>query len=87
MAGPRRSRKQRLQRRTAAGIFLYKVGYSNLADSDENCYISSSTFKEVVESDDFAEAVGHKVSVEWTIQTGDITKQTTNVETLLAKGC
>ena len=70
----------------SSGDFLYKVGYSNLADSDENCYISSSTFKEVVESDDFAEAVGHKVSVEWTDSDGDITKQTTNVETLLAKG-
>ncbi len=66
--------------------FLYKVGYSNLADSDENCNLSASTFKEVVESEEFAEAVGHEVSVEWTDSDGDITMQTSNVETLIAKG-
>ena len=68
------------------GDFLYKVGYSNLADSDENCNLSASTFKEVVESEAFAEAVGHKVSVEWTDSDNDITMQTSNVETLIAKG-
>ena len=68
------------------GDFLYKVGYSNLADSDENCNLSGSTFKEVVESEAFAEAVGHKVSVEWTDSDNDITMQTSNVETLIAKG-
>ena len=68
------------------GDFLYKVGYSNLADSDENSNLSASTFKEVVESEAFAEAVGHKVSVEWTDSDNDITMQTSNVETLIAKG-
>ena len=68
------------------GDFVYKVGYSNLADSDENCYLAAETFKNIVESDEFKEAVGHEVSVEWADSDGDITKQTTNVETLISKG-
>lgn len=70
----------------AAGDFSYKVGLSNLADSDETCYVACETFKEVVESDEFAKAVGQNVTVEWTDSDGDITKQTTNVETMISKG-
>lgn len=65
---------------------VYRVGYSNLADSDENCNLAASTFEEIVESEEFAELVGHEISVERTDSDLDITKQTANVETLIAKG-
>jgi len=71
---------------TGSRDFTYKVAVSNLADSDETCYIACEKFKEVVESDEFVQGVGHAVSVEWVDSDGDITKQTTNVETLVSKG-
>lgn len=71
---------------TESKDLAYKVGVSNLADSDENCYIACSTFKTIVESEGFSDAVGHEVTVDWTDSNDDITKQTSNVETLIAKG-
>lgn len=65
--------------------FNYTVGICNVADSDENCYLACKTFKDVVESQEFADAVGHEVKVEWTESNLDVNKQMSNVETLIAK--
>ncbi|WP_411337351.1 sugar ABC transporter substrate-binding protein [Ruminococcus gauvreauii] len=68
------------------GEFLYTVGVSDMSDADENCYNCCETFKNMVESDEFAKSVGHKVKVEWTDSDNDLSKQTANIETMLSKG-
>lgn len=71
---------------TDGSDFSYMIGISNLDDSDENCYIACETMKALIESDEFAEKVGHQVTAEWVDSASDVNKQTTNVETLIAKG-
>lgn len=67
--------------------FLYRVGVSNLADADENCFFACDTFKQVVTSDEFKEQIGgHDVEVVWMDSQMDINKQTNNVETMLSQG-
>lgn len=67
---------------------LYRVGFVNLADTDENCYTCETVFKQVVESDEFKEKIGVDTNVEVLVadSDSDIEKQTTNVETMLAQG-
>lgn len=67
---------------------LMRVGFVNLADSDENCFSATQTFKSVVESDEFKAKIGSDVNVEVIAadSNADIAKQTSNVETILAKG-
>lgn len=67
---------------------VYRVGFVNLADSDANCYQAAQTFAKVVQSDDFKTKAGitGKVEVLAADSAADIAKQTSNVETLLAKG-
>lgn len=73
---------------TSSNGRVYKVGFVNLADSDANCYQAAQTFKKTVESDEFKNKIGSDVNVEVLAadSDGDIAKQTSNVETLLAKG-
>lgn len=67
---------------------LYKVGFVNLADTDENCYLATKTFVDVVQSDEFKEKIGAGKNVQVLALDSelDIEKQTTNVENLLAEG-
>jgi ABC-type sugar transport system substrate-binding protein len=73
---------------TEASDKVMRVGFVNLADSDENCLSATQTFKSVVESDEFKAKIGSDVNVEVIAadSNADIAKQTANVETLLAKG-
>lgn len=67
--------------------YLYRVGFVNIDNADQNCYPATMNFKEYVESDEFAEAVGaDKVEAMVADSALDIEKQTTNVETMLTKG-
>ncbi|MCH1983499.1 sugar ABC transporter substrate-binding protein [Ruminococcus sp. OA3] len=70
----------------AEDAYIYRVGVSNLADSDESCYTACKTMADIIESEEFADAVGNKVEVEWVDSDNNIDKQTSNVELLLAKG-
>ena len=71
----------------AAGDYVYRVGFVNIDDADNCCYPATQKFKEYVESDEFAAAVGaDKVEALCADSAGDIEKQTTNVETLISKG-
>lgn len=67
---------------------VFRLGFVNLADSDANCFQCQSVMKEIVQSDEFKEKVGAPQAVELYTADSDanIEKQTTNVETLLAKG-
>ncbi len=66
--------------------YCYRVGVSNLADSDESCYTACKTMADIVASQQFTDAVGNKVEVEWVDSDNSIDKQTTNIELLLTKG-
>ena len=64
----------------------FRIGLSNLADSDESCFNACNTMAEIVESDEFAKKAGANVTVEWVDSDSNIDKQTSNVEALLTKG-
>jgi len=67
---------------------LFRVGFVNQANSDPNCFSVQERFIEMVQSDEFKEKVGSPQNVEVLSADSDldIEKQTSNVETLLAKG-
>lgn len=70
-----------------SGDYVYRVGFVNIDNADQNCYPATMNFKEYVESDEFAKAVGaDKVEAMVADSALDIEKQTTNVETMLTKG-
>lgn len=71
---------------TLSGDLLYRVGFINLDNSDPNTYPAMVLFQEYVESDSFAEEVGHKVEAITADSAMDTERQTTNVENLLTKG-
>lgn len=67
--------------------YVYRVGFVNIDNADQNCYPAAMNFKEYVESEEFAKAVGaDKVEAMAADSALDIEKQTTNVETMLTKG-
>ncbi|MGI6175549.1 MAG: sugar ABC transporter substrate-binding protein [Christensenellales bacterium] len=65
----------------------YKVGYVNLSDNDENCYLATMTCKEICESDAFKEAVGAPQNIEVVALDSqlDVQKQQTAVENLITQ--
>lgn len=66
---------------------VYRVGFVNIDDADQNCYAATQNFVKAVNSPEFAKAVGaDKVEAVTADSAKDIEKQTTNVETLLTKG-
>lgn len=72
---------------TASDEKVYRVGFVNIDNADQNCYAATQKFVEAVESEEFAKAVGaDKVEALTADSAKDIEKQTTNVETLLTKG-
>ncbi len=72
---------------STSGDYVYRVGFVNIDNADQNCYPATMNFKEYVESDEFAKAVGaDKVEAMTADSALDIEKQTTNVETMLTKG-
>lgn len=71
---------------TLSGDLLYRVGFINLDNSDPNTYPAMVLFQEYVESDSFADQVGHKVEAITADSAMDTEKQITNVENLLTKG-
>lgn len=69
------------------GDKVYRVGFVNIDDADQNCYAATQNFINAVNSPEFAKAVGvDKVEAVTADSAKDIEKQTTNVETLLTKG-
>lgn len=68
-----------------SGNYAYKIGVINVSDADENCYLAFKTFRDILESPEFTEKVGHDITVEWTSSDLDVTKQMSNAETLIAK--
>lgn len=67
--------------------YVYRVGFVNIDDGDTNCYPAMMNFKEYVESEEFAAAVGADKVEAFTADSAlNVEKQTTNVETLLNKG-
>lgn len=71
----------------SSGNRVYRVGFVNIDNADQNCYAATQNFVAAVESEDFARAVGvDKVEALTADSAKDIEKQTTNVETLLTKG-
>ena len=72
---------------SASEDYVYRVGFINIDNADQNCYPAAMNFKEYVESMEFAKAVGtDKVEAMVADSALDIEKQTTNVETMLTKG-
>lgn len=70
-----------------SGDYVYRVGFVNIDNADQNCYPATMNFKEYVESEEFAKAVGaDKVEAMIADSALDIEKQTTNVENMLTKG-
>lgn len=69
------------------GDKVYRVGFVNIDDADQNCYAATQNFINAVNNPEFAKAVGvDKVEAVTADSAKDIEKQTTNVETLLTKG-
>ncbi len=66
----------------------FRIGFVNQANSDPNCFEVQKCFIEMVQSDEFKEKIGSPKNVEVLSADSDldIEKQTSNVETLLAKG-
>lgn len=66
--------------------YIYRVGFVNIDNADQNCYPAMQNFVSYVESDEFEKSVGHPVEVLQADSALDVEKQSTNVETLLTKG-
>ena len=66
---------------------VYRVGFVNIDDADQNCYGATQRFIAAVKSDEFKKQVGtDKVEAITADSAKDLEKQTTNVETMLTKG-
>jgi ABC-type sugar transport system substrate-binding protein len=67
---------------------VFRVGFSNIADSDANCLQATQTFVNIVQSPPFQKAVGSKVQVKAlnTDSNLDLAAQTSNIETLITQG-
>ncbi|MGI6011902.1 MAG: sugar ABC transporter substrate-binding protein [Ruminococcus sp.] len=67
--------------------YVYRVGFVNIDNGDTNCYPAMQNFQKIVESAEFAEAVGaEKVETMTADSALSVDKQSNNVETMLTKG-
>lgn len=67
----------------------YKIGWVNLSDNDENCYLATTTFADIVTGADFASAIGYDGTVDVITCDSqmDLETQTNLVENLITEGC
>lgn len=70
-----------------AGDWNWKVGFINLADSDENCFLATTVFKDTVSGSDFATKVGAPQDIEVIALDSqlDIQKQQDHIENLITQ--
>jgi ABC-type sugar transport system substrate-binding protein len=66
--------------------FRYRVGFSNINASDENCHVSEAIFVERLKSEEFKKMVGREVEVILGDSALNAERQANNVETMLTRG-